>query len=439
MGLIRAITTATSTALGDQWKEYFYCDAMPTDLLVTKGQKRTGKRTSNKRGAENVISNGSAISVNEGQCMIIVEQGEIVEVCAEPGVFVYDTSSEPSIFAGKLGDSIKQVFATIGRRFTFGGDAAKDQRVYYFNLKEILDNKFGTRDPIPFRVVDASIGLDLDAAVRLNGVYSYRIANPLLFYKNVTGNVEESYTRAQIDAQLKAEFLTFLAPALAKISAMGIRYSELPAHSVALRDALCEVLTEEWTEKRGLEVVSVAINSATLPPEDEALIKDMQRRAVYRSASMGAAAIVDAQAEAMRSAAANQGGAFTGFMGMNMAGMAGGMNAGDLYARAAAEQAAKPAPAATTAPAKDAWKCACGKENTGRFCSECGTPKPEKGWKCACGAVNEGKFCPECGARRPAGAPVYVCDKCGFRPEDPHNPPKFCPECGDPFNEADIT
>ena len=434
MGLIRAISTAAGTALGDQWKEYFYCDAMPADLLVTKGQKRTGKRTSNKRGADNIISDGSAIAVNEGQCMIIVEQGEIVEVCAEAGVFTYDISSEPSIFSGSLGESIGRVFATIGRRFTFGGDTGKDQRVYYFNLKEIMDNKFGTREPIPFRVVDASIGLDLDAAVRLNGVYSYRIANPLLFYKNVTGNVEESFTRAEIDAQLKAEFLTFLAPALAKISAMGIRYSELPAHSVALRDALCEVLTEEWTEKRGLEVVSVAINSATLPPEDEALIKDMQRRAVYRSASMGAAAIVDAQAEAMRAAAANEGGAFTGFMGMNMAAVTGGMNTGDLYARAAAEQAAKPAPAA---PAKDGWRCACGKENTGRFCSECGAQRPEKGWRCACGAVNEGKFCPECGARRPAGAPVYVCDKCGFRPEDPAHPPRFCPECGDPFNDAD--
>lgn len=437
MGLIRAITTATSTALGDQWKEYFYCDAMPADVLVTKGEKRTGRRSSNRRGADNIISDGSAIAVNEGQCMIIVEQGEIVEVSAEPGVFVYDASSEPSVFEGKLGESIRRVFATIGRRFTFGGDAAKDQRVYYFNLKEIMDNKFGTREPIPFRVVDNAIGLDLDASVRLNGMYSYRIANPLLFYKNVTGNVEESFTRAEIDAQLKAEFLTFLAPALAKISAMGIRYSELPAHSVALRDALCEVLTEEWTEKRGLEVVSVAINSATLPPEDEALIKDMQRRAVYRSASMGAAAIVDAQAEAMRAAAANEGGAFTGFMGMNMAGMSGGMNAGDLYARAAAEQAAKPAPAAPAAPAKDAWKCACGKENTGKFCAECGTPRPASGWKCACGAVNEGKFCPECGARRPAGAPVFVCDKCGFRPEDPANPPKFCPECGDPFTDED--
>ncbi len=432
MGLIRALATATGTALGDQWKEYFYCDAMPADLLVTKGTKRTGKRTSNKKGADNIISNGSAIAVNDGQCMMIVEQGEIVEVCAEAGVFVYDTSTEPSIFAGSLGASIGRVFATIGRRFTFGGDTGKDQRVYYFNTKEIMDNKFGTKEPIPFRVVDKGIGLDLDVSVRLNGVYSYRIANPLLFYTNVTGNVSEDFTRGEIDAQLKAEFLTFLAPALAKISAMGIRYSELPAHSVALRDALCEVLTGEWTEKRGIEVVSVAINSATLPDEDEALIKDMQRRAVYRSASMGAAAIVDAQAEAMRAAAANEGGAMMGFMGMGMAAGAGGVNAGDLYARAAAEQAARPA------PKRDGWRCACGMENTGKFCAECGAPRPvTEGWTCACGHVNMGKFCAECGARRPAGAPVYRCDKCGFRPEDPKNPPKFCPECGDPFGDED--
>ena len=210
MGLIRAAIAATGTALGDQWKEYFYCDAQDASVLVTKGQKRVSRRSSNKKGSENVISNGAVIAVNEGQCMMIVEQGKIVEVCAEPGEFIYDTSTEPSIFEGPLGAGIKNVFAAIGKRFTFGGDTPKDQRVYYFNTKELVDNKFGTREPVPFRVVDTAIGLDIDIAIRLFGVYSYRIANPLLFYTNVSGNVSEDYTRDEIDTQLKTVHLNKL-------------------------------------------------------------------------------------------------------------------------------------------------------------------------------------------------------------------------------------
>ena len=418
MGLIRSFNTAVGTTLGDQWKEYFYCDALDASVLVCKGQKRTSRRSSNKRGADNIISNGAVIAVNEGQCMMIVEQGEIVEVCAEAGEFVYDSSTEPSIFAGSLGESIKAVFATIGKRFTFGGDAPKDQRVYYFNTKELIDNKFGTREPVPFRVVDTAIGLDIDIAIRLNGVYSYRIANPLLFYTNVSGNVEEEYTRDNLDGQLKAEFLTHLGPALARISAMGIRYSMLPAHSIAIRDALKEELSREWTEKRGLEVVSVAIGSATASDEDEEMIKELQKRAVYRDPSMGAAAIIDAQADAMKAAADNDGGAMLGFMGMNVAAGAGGATATGLYDRA---QAAPAAPAV----AQGAWLCACGKQNTGKFCSECGSPKPAPAgaWVCACGKENTGKFCSECGAKRPDGG-KWTCS-CGAENEG-----KFCSECG---------
>ena len=350
--------------------------------------------------------------------MMIVEQGKIVEVCAEPGEFIYDTSTEPSIFEGPLGAGIKNVFATIGKRFTFGGDAPKDQRVYYFNTKELVDNKFGTREPVPFRVVDRSIGLDIDIAIRLFGVYSYRIANPLLFYTNVSGNVSEDYTRDEIDTQLKTEFLTHLGPALARISAQGIRYSMLPAHAIAIRDALKEELSKEWTETRGLEVVSVGIGSATASDEDEAMIKELQKKAVYRSASMGAAALVDAQAEAMKTAAGNDGGAMVGFMGMNMASVAGGASAQNLYDRAKDETMAASAP-------KDGWTCACGNVNTGKFCSECGAPKPApKGeWTCACGAKNTGKFCSECGAKRPDDG-KWTC-ACGAE-----NTGKFCAECG---------
>ena len=397
MGLIRAALTATGTALGDQWKEYFSCDALDANTLVTKGEKRTSRRSSNKSGSDNVISNGSVIAVGEGQCMLIVEQGKIVEVCAEAGEFIYDTSTEPSIFEGSLGAGIRAVFATIGKRFTFGGDTPKDQRVYYVNTKEIVENKFGTREPVPFRVVDTAIGLDIDIAIRLFGVYSYRIVNPLLFFTNVTGNVADSYSRAEIDNQLKTELLTHLGPALARISAAGIRYSMLPAHSLAIRDALKEELTREWTEGRGIEVVSVAIASATASDEDEEMIKNLQRTAVYRNASMGAAALVDAQAEAMKTAAGNDGGAMVGFMGMNMAHAAGGANAQALYERAAE------APAPAQAPAADGWLCACGARSTGKFCPECGSPRPAAEWFCTdCGAKNPAtaKFCGDCGKKK---------------------------------------
>ena len=438
MGLIRAGIGAVGGVLADQWKEFFYCDAIAKDVMVVKGQKRISGRSSNTRGNDNIISNGSGIAVADGQCMIIVEQGKIVEVCAEPGEFTYDTSTEPSIFTGKLGDSIKQTFKTIGKRFTYGGDTAKDQRVYYFNTKELTDNKFGTPNPVPFRVVDRNIGLDIDISVRCNGIFSYRIVDPLLFYTNVCGNVESEYNRSEIDAQLKTEFLNALQPAFAKISELGIRYSALPGHTMELSDAMNEVLTAKWTDLRGLAIVSVGINSITAPKEDEDMIKQLQRSAVMRDPTMAGATLVGAQADAMRTAAANEAGAMTGFMGMGFAAGAGGMNAQSLFGMGQQQAAQQQAAAPAAAPA-DSWRCSCGNVATGKFCTECGSPKPAApaGWTCACGAVNQGKFCPNCGAKKPAGAPLYRCDKCGWTPEDPHHPPKFCPECGDPFDDND--
>ncbi len=442
MGLIRAAFTAAGSTLADQWKEFFYCESIPNDVLVTKGVKRVGKKSSNKKGTDNVISNGSGIAVADGQCMIIVEQGKVVELCAEPGQFTWDTSTESSIFTGPLGKGIGDLFKTMGRRFTLGGDAGKDQRVYYFNIKEIIENRFGTPNPIPFRVVDRNIGLDIDVSVRCSGLYSYKITNPLLFYTNVCGNVSAVYTRADIDAQLKTEFISALQPAFAKISEMQVRPNALPAHAEELANLMNEILDQKWRDLRGIEVISVALNPITLPEEDAAMIKQLQRTAVMRDPSMGAATMVEAQAEAMKSAGKNSGGAMQGFFGMGMAMNAGGMNAGSLYQMGAEQQkareAAAPAPTPAPAPKAEGWKCSCGAENTGKFCVECGNPKPAVGWKCSCGAVNMGKFCPECGAKKPADAPLYRCDKCGFVPEDPKNPPRFCPECGDPFNENDI-
>lgn len=443
MGLIKALAGAAGGTLADQWKEFFYCDALPADILMRKGYKRTAGRSSNTKGEENIISNGSGIAVADGQCMIIVEQGKVVEVCAEPGEFTYDTSTEPSIFSGKLGEGILNTFKTIGKRFTYGGDTGKDQRIYYFNTKEIIGNRYGTVNPVPFRVVDQNIGLDVDISIRCNGEYSYKIVDPILFYTNVCGNVEEEYDRAEIDSMLKSELLTALQPAFAKISAMGIRYSALPGHTTELADALNEVLSNKWGELRGLKIASFGVNSATASKEDEDMIKELQKTAVFRNANMGAAALVGAQAEAMKAAASNtSAGPMMAFAGMNMANMAGGMNAQNLYAMGQQQQQApQPTPPQPAMAAAGGWSCACGKSgNTGKFCAECGQPKPEpaEGWSCVCGAVNQGKFCAECGQPKPAGAPLYRCDKCGWQPEDPKNPPKFCPECGDSFDAEDI-
>ena len=373
--------------------------------------------------------------------MIIVEQGKVVDLCAEPGEYIYDQSSEPSIFVGDLSDGIMDVFRQIGKRFTFGGDPGKDQRVYYFNIKEIMGNKYGTPSAVPFRVVDNNVGLDIDIAIRCFGEYSYRVTNPILFYTNVCGNVEADYTRSKIDSQLKTELMTALQPAFAKISAMGIRYSALPGHTMELATALNDVLSKKWSELRGIEIVSFGVSSVKASEEDEQMIKELQRNAAFRNPTMAAAHLVGAQAEAMKAAAANEGnmGAAMGFMGMNMANNAGGMNAGNLFAMGQAQQQ-QPQPA-QAAPQADGWKCACGAVNSGKFCSECGSAKPApqnaNGWTCACGSVNKGKFCGECGAKKPANAPLYKCDKCGWEPEDPSKPPRFCPECGDIFNDDD--
>lgn len=431
MGLIKAITTATSTTLADQWREYFYCDSLDKDVLVVKGQKRISNRSSNTKGNDNIITNGSGIAVNEGQCMIIVDQGKVVEVCAEPGEFTYDSSTEPSIFYGSLGKGIVDTFKTIGKRFTFGGDTAKDQRVYYMNIKEIMDNKFGTANPIPFRVVDRNINLDIDVSVRCNGVYSYKIVDPLLFYTNVCGNIEREFTRSEIDHQLKTEFISALQPCFARISELEVRPNMIPGHVAELTQFMNENLTEKWSKTRGLAIVSIAMNPITLPEEDAAMIKQAQHTAIMKDPSMAAATLVDAQAEAMKTAAGNEAGAMMGFMGFNMANQAGGVDTQSLFQMANQQKDTQ------NAVDPNSWRCSCGTINTGKFCTECGKANPKAAWTCVCGTVNTGKFCSHCGKEKPVKKVTYQCNKCGWIPDDPQNPPKFCPECGDPFNDGD--
>ena len=467
MGLIKAGIGALGGVLADQWKEFFYCDALDMDTLMVKGQKRTSKRSSNTKGSDNIISNGSGIAVADGQCMIIVEQGKVVEVCAEPGEYTYDTSTEPSIFAGSFGESLKNTFKAIGKRFTYGGDTGKDQRVYYFNTKEIMGNKFGTPSPIVFEVCNKRMNMYRTVNIRCNGTYSYIISDPLLFYTRIAGNVSDIYTRDIIDEQLKAEFVDALQPAFGALSELEIRPAQIPAKANELKKAMNDALQTDWAQNRGLSIAKIALNPITLNPEDMQKIQALEDALTAgQNPFMMAGLDSTSMAEARVAAANNTSGAMTGFMGMGMAGsMGGGFNsAQNMYQMGVqqqqqAQQQAAPAAGGwqcscgATATGKfcpecgskkpepaAGWKCSCGATATGKFCPECGSPKPAaaEGWKCSCGATATGKFCPECGSKKPAGTPQYKCDKCGWQPEDPTKAPRFCPECGDPFDNGDI-
>lgn len=397
MGLIRAAIGSAAGAAADTWKEAFSCSAMPADVLMVRGVKQSSGYSTNKFGHDNIITNGSVIMVADGQAAAIVDNGEIVEFTAETGTFTYDSSSEPSIFCGDLKQGIKDTFAVMKKRFTFGGDTGKDQRVYFFNTKEMLGNKFGTMNPVPFRIVDANVNLDFDAQIRCSGTYSFRIADPMLFYKNVAGNVEREYTYDMIATQMKTEFISALQPAFGKLSDMGLRPSQLTAHTEELCQFINEALDEKWVKLRGIEVVEVAMNPITLTEEDQALLRTAQKAGMSKNIEMAAAIRNEAETEALKAAASNTAGAMTGFMGMEMAmNQAGG--AQQMYQMAAAQNAQQPQQAAPAAG----------------------------GWTCSCGSVNQGNFCPNCGSQKPAAPAAKFCPNCGTKLEGA----KFCSNCG---------
>lgn len=433
MGLIKAAAGAVGGQLADQWKEFFYCDSIDKEVMMVKGQKKTSSRSSNTKGNDNIISNGSGIAVADGQCMIIVEQGKVVEICAEPGEFTFDSSTEPTIFSGNLGDSIIESFKTMGKRFTFGGDTAKDQRVYYFNTKELLDNKFGTPNPIPFRVIDTKVNLDLDTSIRCSGVYSYKISDPIRFYTNVCGNVSEEYRREEIESQLKTEFIDALQPAFGELSNLEIRPNQIVSHNKELKDAVNSALNEDWANKRGLTIVSIAIGSVSLPDEDAEYIKQAQRAKSFSDPGMGAGLGAIAGADAMKAAASNESGAMAGFMGMGMAMNANQMNnqaSANLYAMNQQNQQIQQSQQIQAQPTmqtqtQDTWTCKCGTVVSGNFCTNCGEKKPTPvgEWTCKCGTTNTGNFCTNCGSKKP-DSNSWTC-QCGNT-----NTGNFCTNCG---------
>ena len=383
MGLIKALLNSAVGTLEETWKDYFVCDSLGDNVLMVKGVKR------GKGGSGEVITNGSGIVVNEGQCALIVDEGRVLEVTAEPGNYTFDTSASPSVFDGGF-EGIKNTFKDMIGRFTYGGEVNKTQRVYYVNTKEIFGNMYGTATPIPFRIIDRNVGLDVEMPIRCNGEYSFRIVNPLVFYQNVVGNKADYYTKENLASIMKAEMLTALQPAFAVIAAEGVRYSEVPAHVDRLAQAMQDKLQEKWTNARGIAFASIAVNSVSMNEEDEKKLRDLQFSAVNRDANMANATIIQATADAMRDAAKNENGAMTGIMGVNMMNMTGSQTA-------TAFRNANPAP---QAPQETSWTCPkCGAQVTGNFCSVCGEPKPAQSFCPHCGKpVTPGaNFCPSCG------------------------------------------
>ena len=388
MVFVSAIISAAGGTLSDQWKEYFYCDSLGSDVVCVKASRKS--RGFGNRGNDNIITEGSVIAVADGQCAIVTEQGQVIDICAQPGEYRFDSSTQPSIFTGSLSDGVKNTIAEIGKRFTFGGAPSTDQRIYYFNTKELTGMKYGTASPVPFRVIDPRAGIDMDIRIKAFGEYSIRVTNPVLFYTNVCANQADRFCISEIESQLRSELLTALQPAFAAISETGIRYSQLPAHTLELTDLLNRQLSAKWKDLRGIEIVSFGMNSIKADAEDEKIIRDMQKDAAYVNPSLGAAALTGAQAQAIRDAANNTAGAMTGFMGMNAAMNAGGVNANALYQQASASH--------------QGWTCPqCGSINQGNFCSVCGTKNPANtAWKCpTCGSVNQGSFCSQCGTKKP--------------------------------------
>ena len=418
MGLIRALAAGTSTVLADQWREYFTCDSLAGNVLVAKGQFKTKKRGlfgARNKATEDIITNGSVISVNEGQVALIVSDGKIVDFCAEAGYYKWDSSTEPSMLCGDFFRGLVDSFKRIGYRFTFGGDAGSQQRVYYVNTKEILDNKFGTTTPMPYDDPYYKTAL----YIRYFGQYTFRITDPIVFFSSIAGNVGDVYTSDDLKATATDEFMTALDSALARLSAEGIKFSQLPIKQREIASYMSDTLDTEWRQRRGIEIVAVALAKVTPDEDSRKRIEEFDTNVMHAAPDAMAGGMAYAQMRAMRDAANNASGAMTGFMGVGMAAGAMGVRGQETLLSTAAELESKRSETA-------AVKCtACGAAVSGKFCPECGAPAPtaEDEWTCTCGAVSRGKFCPECGTPRPAG---YVCS-CGYKAASPF---KFCPECG---------
>lgn len=414
MGLIKAAMGAIGGTLGDSWLDAMEADQMSDTTVFTRAVlKNQSSRSSNKKGTEDVISNGSVIHVYPNQFMLLVDGGKIVDYTAEPGYYKVDNKGAPSLFNGDFGDSLKDVW----ERFKFGGTPSYSQKAYFINLQEIKGIKFGTPNAVNY--FDNFYNSEL--FLRAHGTYSIKITNPILFYGEAIPKNADRVDINDINEQYLSEFLNAFSAALNRMSADNIRISHVASRSVELARYMANELDEEWKKLRGFEVQSVGIASISYDEESKKLIEMRNQGAMLSDPAVREGYVQGSVARGFEAAGSNASGSATAFMGMGM-----GANAsGNLFGAMSETNRTQMQANGHAAPAVsgDIWKCSCGAENTGKFCSECGKKRPETStWKCTCGAENIGNFCSACGAKRPDS---WTCPKCGSRCTG-----NFCPECG---------
>ena len=434
MGIIKAALNSVGGALADQWLEIIEPDEMSDTTVFAEGKKARSdsKRNSNKKGTEDIITDGSIIRVYPNQFMILTDGGKVIDYTAEEGYYKVQNASAPSLFNGNFGDSLKESFS----RVKFGGVPSGSQKVFYINLQEIKGIKFGTRMPVNY--FDSFYNAEL--FLRAHGTYSIKITDPLLFFREAVPRNKNRVDINDINEQYLNEFLEALQSAINQMSADGVRISFVASKGRELSKYMSTILDDDWKAQRGMEIQSVGIASISYDEESTKLINMRNQGAMLGDPSIREGYVQGSVARGIEAAGSNANGSMAGFMGVGM-----GMNSTGSFMNAASASNARQmeqmrkenaANANNTAKPFGEWKCACGAVNTGKFCTECGAQKPADEWKCACGAINTGKFCSECGSKRPENRKVK-CDKCGYEPDMSKPIPKFCPECGDKINEED--
>lgn len=403
MGIIKAVKGAIGGALADQWLEVVEPGYMSDATLFCEGvMTRKGQ---NVKGTEHLVSSGSVIHVYPNQFMILVDGGKVVDYTAEEGYYTVDDRAVPSLFNGQFGDALRESFD----RIRFGGETPRAQRVFYINLQEIKGIKFGTRTPLNY--FDSFYNAEL--FLRAHGTYSIKITDPLRFYREAIPRSARRVSIDEINVQYLNEFLEAFQTAINQMSADGIRISFVASKGRELSSYMASVLDEEWKQMRGMEIQAVGIGSISYDEESQKLINLRNRGAMLSDPAIREGYVQGQIAEGIYAAGSNGAGSMAGFMGVGMGMQSGG---GFMAAASSANQRQMEQQAAMAAgnygqtagpvngqTASGAWTCACGHGNTGKFCSECGSPRPafQGTWTCACGHVNQGKFCSECGKPRP--------------------------------------
>lgn len=416
MGLIRAAAGAINGSLADSWLDFIEADNMTDTTAMTRGVQVHDRRSSNRRQSTGIVSNGSKIIVGQNQMMLLVDGGNIVDYCAEPGYYEVFMSSAPSLFNGEFKDSLKDTW----NRFKFGGQPSSKQEIYFINLQEIKNIKFGTRNALNYydNYYDAELFL------RCHGTYSIKITDPIKFFKEACPRNAQRVDMNNIGEQYLMEFTQSLQNSIARMSVDGKRISHLNAETLSLANYMRTALDDQWKSLRGMEICSVAIASISYDEESQRLINMRNRGAMLRDPVVREGYVQGSVARGLESAGSNTSGAGNAFMAMGM-----GMNSAGGFMQSASSanaQQMQAQQAQRNQNSADNWTCSCGAINTGNFCQGCGNRKPASSgtWTCSCGATNTGNFCQSCGNRKPASSGTWTCS-CGTT-----NTGNFCQNCG---------